>query len=67
MPANGFGMALADHHRSTAGVGQHVSVRFATVAGIERDADHIGGGRPAEEVDRLEGVVFEHADSVAGF
>ena len=58
-------VACADHDRSAAGVGQHVHVGLALIAGIERNPNQVGSRRAAEEVDRFERVVFEYADSVA--
>ena len=59
------GVVLAHHQQPAPGVAEHVQMRLAPVARIQRHAHQVGGRGTAEEVRRLDRVVFEYADPVS--
>ena len=56
----------ADHQGPAVGVAQHVQMRLAAIARIERHPHQVGGGSAGKQIGRLDRIVFQHADAVAG-
>ena len=61
-----FGVGVADDQQAALGMAEHVQMRVPPVPGIERHPHQVGGRGAAEQVSRLDRVVFQHPDPVAG-